>query len=122
MSKQGVYERKTKKPYHDEKGYKHWPRIRILEGAGARQWSDANIDKSKDKLATIQIEDWLFCPHCQQPINPAQLEFAYSFDDQIALWEVVFNIKQKLSEKERQLKGLKDLYDRKLRQLKLDKR
>lgn len=67
--------------YHDQK-----TTFNILSGPGSRQY--ANIDLKNDRILYIELER-----------NGLKIEFPYSVEDQLALWELLYDIWQKPEKK-----------------------
>jgi hypothetical protein len=80
--------------------------FRILAGPGNRQYR--GIDLNKDRLLFIQLEK-----------DGIKIEYPYKVDDQLAIWELVFDVWQKPEKKLNYAKQFMNLIYSKLLQTKL---
>lgn len=64
--------------------------------------------QNRDKLLLLNIKNGHNCPYCGKT-SVFTNSIAFSFDDQIAMWRAVFDVKVLAAEKERQIKGLKNM-------------
>jgi hypothetical protein len=91
-------------------GAPHW--VGIISQRGSRQYPDERIRKT-DRLLVLAI---------LRKVNPSDWALnwvAFNFFDQAKMWEEVFKVKVKRSEKERQIKWLQKLIEQNLAQLSL---
>jgi len=109
------YERTKRQPhiYENLNGCKRrWVEkiLRLVKTLGGyRQYKQ--IAQEEDAFATIEIEHSQYCPNCQQWFW-ARNEFTFSFDDQIKMWEIIFDIKVLPSEKARQAEQFRKIIGR----------
>jgi len=90
--------------------------IYIKVGKGKRNYTD--VIKWRDRLLLLGIKQKHKCPYCNNIVS-IENEVAFSFKDQWAMWENVFNIKVLVKEKERQIEKLYKLLEGTLSQLHL---
>jgi hypothetical protein len=64
--------------------------------------------QKRDKLLLLNIKHGQKCPYCGKT-SVFTNKVAFSFDDQVAMWRAVFDVKVLASEKERQIKKLKKM-------------
>lgn len=100
-------------------GKEYWVKktLQIRKVSGNRQYDNEIMSKG-NPLALLEIIHFQFCPHCGQPFQ-ATNSWAYSYGDQIKMWEAIFDIKIKPHEKVRQAEGFKKIITTKLQQAKL---
>lgn len=108
-----IYEREI--PYY-ENGFKNV--LFLKAGKPLRRYNNPKINE-KDRLIFVGIRQRHKCPYCGE-LHDVENKVPYSFQDQQAMWEAIFNVKVLIKEKERQIKGLESMINRILKQSQLD--